>query len=128
MLDTLEVSPWGGFYLFLYDLGPGLPSLLHDEVEVKLEHLFHDWGHFSLSLVLGCSSGLFCLLELSRNLIFLSNLYIDSCLFEFHLVNLLGLQKSLVGLFKASLPDHTDGLLDVHDKLLWSSTCSDGDS
>ena len=26
----------------------------------------------------------------------------------------------------ALLPDGTDGLLDVHDKLLWSSTCPNG--
>ena len=34
MLDTLEVSPWGGFYLLLHNLGPGLPSFLHDEHRV----------------------------------------------------------------------------------------------
>ena len=34
MLDTLKVSPWGGFYLFLHNLGPGLPSFLCNEHRV----------------------------------------------------------------------------------------------
>ena len=96
---------WGGKYLLCHDLGPGLCSLLCNEVGVQLEHVFHHQGHFSFSIFIGCDSNLLCLVEVGCILTLLCNLYILTFFFKLCLALLLFFQQTLVGLLEAILPN-----------------------
>ena len=80
MLGTLEVSPWGCFYLLLHDLGPGLPSFLCNEHGAQLE---------LLCLFIGGSGGLCCLYKAGLFQAFGCKIYLEACILELCLALLL---------------------------------------
>ena len=62
MFYSLYVIPWGDIDLLSDHLCPGLSSLLHKEIKVKLDHLFCNQGCSFVSLFIGFSCCLLCLL------------------------------------------------------------------